>query len=287
MGGASQVPPDPGSPGNAVPEESLLAVMQNSVANTLCFLRQVRGAALAALESAALRPSFRADILRGSSALRAWIGCGADGAGESTAVAGDVSGSGERRLWHATATIHPSAMVDPAAALDAGAVVGAGCVVGPGALIGADVVLSSHVVVPANTAVGDLSRLHPFSCVGGDPQDRKYSGEASWLLLGKRSVIGEHATLSGGTALGVVIREHATLSRGTALGGFVTSLGEGCLIMVHVAHDCALGDGVVVSSGTSLAGHVSVGDHAIIGGHSGVLQRVRIGTRAMTHAGVM
>ena len=141
--------------------EHLLAMMQKSGANSLRFPRQARGAALAALESAALRPSFRADILRGSSALRAWIGCGADGPGESTAAVGNVSGSGEKRLWHATAKIHPSAMVDPAAALDAGAVVGAGCLVGPGALIGADAVLSSHVVVPSNTAVHPHPHSHP------------------------------------------------------------------------------------------------------------------------------
>jgi acyl-[acyl carrier protein]--UDP-N-acetylglucosamine O-acyltransferase len=129
------------------------------------------------------------------------------------------------------------------------------------------VVIRRYASKPTSDGVDTAGTKCAAAQLAAPWQDKKYAGEPTWLLLGARSVV----------------REHATLSRGTGLGGGVTRIGDGCLIMsgVHVAHDCVLGAGVVLSSGASLAGHVAVGDGAIIGGHAGVLQRVCVGAHAM------
>ncbi|HET8729150.1 MAG TPA: acyl-ACP--UDP-N-acetylglucosamine O-acyltransferase [Alphaproteobacteria bacterium] len=166
-----------------------------------------------------------------------------------------------------TVTIHPSSIVDPAAKLGDGTVIGPFCVVGPNVELGEGVELLSHVVVEGRTRIGPRTRIFPFASIGHPPQDLKFRGEASELVIGSDNTI----------------REHVTMNPGTAGGGMVTVVGDRCLFLVgsHIAHDCRVGNNVILSNNASLAGHVVVGDHAIIGGLSGVHQFVRIGEHAM------
>lgn len=165
------------------------------------------------------------------------------------------------------AAIHPSAVVDPAARVGEGTRIGPFCVVGPDVELDDGVELKSHVVVTGCTRVGSGTVIYPFASVGERPQDLKYRGEASRLVIGRN----------------VTIREHATLNTGTEGGGMETRIGDDCLIMIgaHVAHDCQLGVGVILSNHTAVAGHVVVGDHARFGGHAASHQFVRIGHHAM------
>ena len=162
--------------------------------------------------------------------------------------------------------VHPSAIVDPKAELGDGVKIGPFCVVDGDAVLGDGVVLHSHVVVTGRTRIGPGSEIYPFASIGHVPQDLKFQGEPSELVIGARNRI----------------REHVTMNPGTEGGGLVTRVGDGCLFMVgaHVAHDCLIGDGVIMANNATLAGHVSVGDHAIIGGLSAVHQFVRIGAHA-------
>jgi UDP-N-acetylglucosamine acyltransferase len=165
------------------------------------------------------------------------------------------------------AEIHPTAVVAEGARLAADVRVGPFSVVGPGARLDAGVVLHSHVVVESRTHLGAGVEVFPFASVGHRPQDLKFKGEASSLEVGE----------------GTQIREHVTINPGTAGGGMVTRIGRECLLMVasHVAHDCQVGDGVIMANNATLAGHVHVGDRAFIGGLAAVLQFVRIGNNAM------
>ncbi len=164
-------------------------------------------------------------------------------------------------------SIHPSAVVDPGAKLGEGVQIGAFSVVGEGVELGTEVVLHSHVVVTGRTRVGARTRIFPFASIGHPPQDLKYRGEPSELIIGADNVI----------------REHVTINPGTEGGGMVTRIGERCLFMMaaHVAHDCQIGNQVIMANNATLGGHVVVGDKAIIGGLSAVLQFVRIGHNAM------
>lgn len=163
--------------------------------------------------------------------------------------------------------IHPSAIVDPRAKLGIDVSIGPFCTIGPDVSLGDGVELVSHVVVAGHTEIGANTRIFPFAAVGLSPQDRKYAGEPSRLVVGRDSVI----------------REHATLHPGTAGGGLLTEVGEGALLMIgcHVAHDCKLGRQVTLINNATLGGHVHVGDFAILGGLSAVHQFVRIGQYAM------
>ena len=165
-----------------------------------------------------------------------------------------------------SARVHPTALVDPAATLGADVVVGPFCVIGPRVVIGDGSVLHSHVVVDGDTTIGARARIFPFASVGHAPQDLKYRGEASRLVVGDD----------------VTIRENATLNPGTEGGGLLTSVGNRCAILAgaHVAHDCRVGDGVILVNNAMLAGHCVIGDHAIIGGGSGLHQFVRVGAHA-------
>ena len=169
--------------------------------------------------------------------------------------------------------VHPTAVVDPAAELDHGVVVGPYCVVGPRVRLGAGTRLDSHVVVAGATTLGRGCRLHPFSVVGGSPQDRKYRNEPTELAVGDE----------------VVIREHATVHRGTEAGAGRTVVGARVLVMAyaHVAHDCEVGDGVVMTNGSTLAGHVTVEPHAVLGGYAAVGQMLRVGESALVAAAAM
>jgi UDP-N-acetylglucosamine acyltransferase len=164
-------------------------------------------------------------------------------------------------------TIHPTAIVHPKASLGEGVVIGPYCVVGPDVVLEDRVQLMSHVVIDGMTSLGEDSIVFPFASLGLAPQDLKYRGEPSTLKIGARSRI----------------REQVTMNPGTEGGGMVTEVGSDGLYMVgaHVAHDCRLGDHVIMANNATLAGHVSLGDYVVIGGNSAVHQFVRIGPHAM------
>lgn len=166
-----------------------------------------------------------------------------------------------------TVSIHPTAVIDPAAKLGEGVEVGPLCVVGPDVVLGDRVRLVSHVAISGRTTVGDETVIYPFASIGHRPQDLKFKGELSELVIGKRNQI----------------REHVTMSPGTEGGGLMTRVGDDGLFMVgvHVAHDCVVGNHAVMANNATLAGHVVVGDHVTIGGLSAVHQFVRIGSHAM------
>lgn len=163
--------------------------------------------------------------------------------------------------------IHPTAIVDNAAKIGAGVSIGPYSMVGPEVELGDGVELISHVVVAGRTSIGANTRIFPFASIGHQPQDLKYSGEASNLVIGRDNVI----------------REYVTMNPGTEGGGMTTRIGNNGLFMVaaHVAHDCQLGDNVILVNNATLAGHVSIGEWAIVGGLSAVHQFVRIGKHAM------
>jgi UDP-N-acetylglucosamine acyltransferase len=169
------------------------------------------------------------------------------------------------------ARIHPTAVVDPKAELAADVEVGPYAVVGPRVRIGAGTSIGAHAVVDGRTRIGRNNRVFAFCAIGGIPQDKKYAGEDTELLIGD----------------GNTIREYCTLNTGTVQDGGVTRVGSGNWIMayVHIAHDCQVGDQAIFANGVQLAGHVHVGDWAILGGLTGVHQFVHIGAHAMTGAG--
>jgi UDP-N-acetylglucosamine acyltransferase len=166
-----------------------------------------------------------------------------------------------------SAIIHPTAVVDPAAEIGVNVLIGPYCVVGPNVKLGDNVRLVSHVVIDGRTSIGADTTVFPFASLGHPPQDLKYKGEPSSLVIGARNQI----------------REHVTMNPGTEGGGMVTRVGDDCLFMVgaHVAHDCQVGDHVILANNATIAGHVTVGSFAIIGGLAAVHQFVRIGEHAM------
>lgn len=173
----------------------------------------------------------------------------------------------------ALAQIHPSAIVEP------GATIGPECRIGPFAVIGAEVTLAegvevkSHAVVTGWTDVGAGTVIFPFACVGEVPQDLKFKGERTRLIVGARCRI----------------REGATLNTGTTGGGGITRVGDDCLLMTgaHVGHDASLGDRVILANQAAIAGHCQIGDDVIVGGLSGVHQWVRVGRGAIIGAVTM
>ena len=165
------------------------------------------------------------------------------------------------------ADVHATAIVDPKAKLGQGVRVGPYCIVGAEVELAADVVLHSHVVVAGRTRIGARSEIYPFASIGHRPQDLKYRGEPSELVVGEDTMV----------------REHVTMNPGTEGGGMVTRVGNHCLFMVgaHVAHDCQIHDHVIMANNATLGGHVVIEEHAIIGGLSAVHQFVRIGRHAI------
>ncbi|SLN54123.1 acyl-ACP--UDP-N-acetylglucosamine O-acyltransferase [Oceanibacterium hippocampi] len=163
--------------------------------------------------------------------------------------------------------IHPTAIIEDGATIGNDVVIGPWCHVGPDVTLGDGTRLESHVAVAGRTRIGASCKVFPFASLGYPPQDLKYRGEPSRLEIGDNNVI----------------REHVTMNPGTEGGGMVTSTGRDCLFMVgaHVAHDCRLGNGIILVNNATLGGHVSVGDYAIIGGLSAVHQFVRVGAHAM------
>jgi UDP-N-acetylglucosamine acyltransferase len=162
--------------------------------------------------------------------------------------------------------IHPTAVVSPKARLGYDCFIGPYSVVGEEVELGAGVRLESHCVIDGRTSIGAGTHIFPFVSVGLASQDLKYKGEPSETRIGQRNKI----------------REFVTIHRGTAGGGMLTKTGDDCLIMAqaHIAHDCILGDGVIMANAATLAGHVVIEDRANIGAYSGVHQFCRVGKEA-------
>ena len=168
--------------------------------------------------------------------------------------------------------IHPSAVVAKGAELD-GAHIGPFCIIGDMVRIGKGTRLISHVFVDGDTTFGPDNTIFPFASIGAAPQDLKYGNEASRVRIGA----------------GNQIRESVTIHRGTESGHMETRIGDHNMIMAyaHIAHDCVVGNRVVLANGVQLAGHVEVADHVIMGGLAAVHQFCRVGTRAFVSAGSM
>ncbi len=171
------------------------------------------------------------------------------------------------------AAIHATAIVDPAARIGANVGIGAYSVIGAGVEIGDGTTIGPHVVIEGTTRIGRDNRIFQFASIGAIPQDKKFGGESSELIIGDRNLI----------------REFVTLNRGTGEGGGATRIGSDNWIMayVHVAHDCVVGNHTVFSNNATLAGHVAVGDYAILSGFSGVHQFCRIGAHAFVGMGCL
>jgi UDP-N-acetylglucosamine acyltransferase len=171
------------------------------------------------------------------------------------------------------ANIHPTAVVHPEARLHPTVEVGPFAVIGPLVTLGEGTSVGPHSVIEGRTTLGARNRIFQFASIGAAPQDLKYAGEDTELILGNENTV----------------REFATVHRGTVGGGNATVIGSRCLIMAnsHVAHDCRLGDGVILGQGSALAGHVEVGDHAIFSGLMAVHQFTRIGKHVFVSGGAM
>ncbi len=163
--------------------------------------------------------------------------------------------------------IHPTAIIEPSVKLGKNVEIGPYCTLTGNVVLADNVALKSHVVVTGNTVVGNNTIIYPFASIGHAPQDLKYQGEDSTLVIGNNNII----------------REHVTINPGTSGGGLRTSIGNNCLFMVssHVAHDCVIGNNVILANNVTLGGHVTIHDNAIIGGMSAVHQFVRIGEHVM------
>jgi UDP-N-acetylglucosamine acyltransferase len=164
--------------------------------------------------------------------------------------------------------IHPTALIDPAAELDGSVSVGAYAVIGAGVQVGAGTTIGSHCTIEGPTVIGCDNRIHAHAALGGAPQDMKYGGEPTALHIGNRNTI----------------REFCTFNRGTVQDGGVTRVGDDNWVMayVHLAHDVQLGCHTILANNATLAGHVHVGDWAIIGGLTGVHQFCKVGAHAIT-----
>jgi UDP-N-acetylglucosamine acyltransferase len=166
-----------------------------------------------------------------------------------------------------TAEIHANAVVEPGASIGPGCRIGPFCVIGPEVVLGPRVTLHSHVAIAGQTTIGEDTTVWPFASIGHAPQDMKYRGERTELVIGARNRI----------------REYATMSPGTEGGGGITRIGDDNLFMMHthIGHDCIVGNHVVMSNCATIAGHVIVEDNVVMGGMAGIHQFVRLGRGAM------
>lgn len=164
-------------------------------------------------------------------------------------------------------TIHSTAIIETGAVIGKDVTIGPYCCVGAHVTLGDNVELISHVAVSGRTIIGNHTKIYPFASIGHAPQDLKYHGEDSQV------VIGEHNT----------IREYVTIQPGTEGGDMITTVGDHCLFMVgsHVAHDCQIGNHVIMANNATLGGHVVIGDYVIVGGLAAIQQFVRIGEHAI------
>ena len=163
--------------------------------------------------------------------------------------------------------IHKTSVFDNKSKIASSAKVGPYTVIGPNVEIGNDVEIHSHVNISGNTKIGDGTKIFPFASIGTDPQDLKYKGENTKLEIGKNNKI----------------REYVTINPGTSGGGELTKIGDNCLFMIssHIAHDCNIGNNVIIANNVPLGGHVTIEDNVVIGGNSAVQQFTRIGKLAM------
>jgi UDP-N-acetylglucosamine acyltransferase len=163
--------------------------------------------------------------------------------------------------------IHKTALIDSNAKISENVTIGPYSVIGPNVVIGAGTVIQSHVNIKGNTIIGSNNQIYPFASIGNDPQDLKFKGEKTLLEIGDNNKI----------------REYVTINPGTEGGGGKTQVGNNCLFMVssHIAHDCVVGDNVILANNVPLGGHAHVDDNAIIGGNSAVQQFTRVGKFAM------
>lgn len=168
-------------------------------------------------------------------------------------------------------SVHPTAVIDTAVKLGENVEIGPYSIIGPGVEIGAGSVIGPHVVINGPTKIGTDNRIFQFASIGEVPQDKKFHGEDSLLEIGDRNHI----------------REFVTINRGTADGGGITKIGSDNWLMayIHIAHDCIVGNHVIFSNGASLAGHVTVDDHAILGGFTLVHQFCHVGRHAFCGMG--
>ena len=163
--------------------------------------------------------------------------------------------------------IHNTAIIDSKAKISESVEIGPYTVIGPNVKIGANVKIHSHVNIHGNTIIGQNNQIYPFASIGNDPQDLKYNGEQTQLIIGENNKI----------------REYVTINPGTIGGGGLTSIGNNCLFMIssHIAHDCIIGNDVIIANNVPLGGHVTIEDSVVIGGNSAVQQFTRIGRLAM------
>ena len=162
--------------------------------------------------------------------------------------------------------IHKSAVIDPKSKIFSNVHVGPFTVIGPNVEIGEGTIIQSHVNITGHTIIGKNNKIFPFSSIGNIPQDLKYRGEETKLIIGD----------------GNTIRENSTINTGTVGGGGLTKIGNNSLLMigVHIAHDCSIGNNVVIANSGAIAGHAIIDDDVIIGGNCGVQQFTRIGKMA-------
>jgi UDP-N-acetylglucosamine acyltransferase len=165
------------------------------------------------------------------------------------------------------AQIHPTAIVDPAAELDTSVTVGAYTLIGPEVRIAGGTSIGPHCVIEGKTTIGRDNQIWQFASLGAAPQDKKYAGEPTELVIGDRNTV----------------REFCTFNRGTAQDTGITRIGDDNWIMayVHIAHDCVVGDRTILANNATLAGHVHIGDWVILGGLTGVHQFTKVGAHAM------
>jgi len=169
--------------------------------------------------------------------------------------------------------IHPTAQIDPSASIGANVSIGAYSVIGADVEIGEGTTIGPHVVIEGPTRIGSDNRISQFASLGGPPQDKKFAGERTELVIGDRNLI----------------REFVTINRGTGEGGSVTRIGNDnwLLAYVHIAHDCQIGNNTVFSNYSALAGHVEIGDWVIMSGFSGVHQFCKVGAHAFIGMGCL
>ena len=163
--------------------------------------------------------------------------------------------------------IHKTATIDTKARISSTVEIGPYSVIGPNVEIGDYSIIQSHVNITGHTLIGKNNKIYPFASIGSDPQDMKYNGEVTKLLIGDSNSI----------------REYVTINPGTVQGGGITQVGNNNLIMIsaHIAHDCVIGNNIVIANSAAIAGHAEIGDYVIIGGNCGVQQFTRIGKMAM------
>lgn len=163
--------------------------------------------------------------------------------------------------------IHPTAIVEKGAELGKGVYIGPYCIIGPEVSLSAGVNLHAHVSITGKTTIGENTQIFSLACIGGAPQSVKYKGEPTELVIGKNNII----------------REHVTIHRGTVQDRGITQIGDNGVFMVstHIAHDCKIGNNVIMANNATLGGHVYVGDFANLGGLCAVHQYVRIGKHSM------